>query len=102
MKYSKFSLLVFISFFTFDLSVKAQAYIDASYQRYRASEKKMNAVYQQIKKEYVKNPLFLKKMEIAQKSWMKSLEADLEMAFPVDRDDQLQGMWGSIYPLCAQ
>lgn len=48
---------------------------------YEDIDKKLNEIYQKILKKYSKDKLFIKKLKISQRLWIKQKEADLKVAF---------------------
>ncbi|KTC65595.1 Uncharacterized protein conserved in bacteria (plasmid) [Legionella adelaidensis] len=63
------------------------------------AKSEMERVFQEILKKYADDPVFVEKMKIAQDTWAKYRDAQIEMQFP--HSDQAQ-YYGSIYPLCLQ
>lgn len=79
----------------------AQApYEETLNKEFKQSEQKLNTVYRNLLKEYVKNIPFTKNLKISQKAWLAHREADLLMKYPEADTDKAQGLWGTIYPLC--
>ncbi len=66
---------------------------------YEEADKALNKVYQQLLKKYEKAPIFLKKLKIAQRLWIKFRDAELEMRFPLDNK---RVNYGSVYFGCAE
>ena len=63
---------------------------------YKASDKKLNEVYQKILKLYSKNDLFIKNLKTAQRIWLQYRDAQIEMKYP----KRGEGYYGSILPMC--
>lgn len=60
-------------------------------------EKELENVVIKIRKKYSNDTLFLTKLEISQKRWVKYRESQIELKFPAE-DKQLE--YGSLYPVC--
>lgn len=65
---------------------------------YQAAEDELNRVYTLLEKTYVKDQIFLAKLQIAQRVWLQLRDADFEMKYP--HADQLK-YYGSIFLSCA-
>jgi uncharacterized protein YecT (DUF1311 family) len=63
---------------------------------YKKVDAKLNNVYQQILKQYGKNPLFIKNLKVAQRTWVQFRDAQLSMKFP----ERGNGYYGSVLPMC--
>ncbi|WP_272992108.1 lysozyme inhibitor LprI family protein [Porticoccus hydrocarbonoclasticus] len=64
-----------------------------------AAKRKLVNVLEKIRHAYKSaSPDFLTKLDVSQKAWEESLEADMEMKYPLE-DKRLQ--YGSVYPMCA-
>ena len=61
---------------------------------YLKTENEINKVYKQILMKYSDDTLFIKKLKIAQRLWIKLRDAELELKFP-DRSYS-----GSLYTMC--
>ena len=66
---------------------------DAS-SHYQQTENEINKVYKQVMIKYSDDTLFIKKLKIAQRLWIKLRDAELELKFP-DRSYS-----GSLYTMC--
>lgn len=60
-------------------------------------EKELENVVKKIRKKYYNDTLFLTKLEMSQKRWIKYRESQIELKFPAE-DKQLE--YGSLYPIC--
>lgn len=60
---------------------------------YEKTDKELNTVYQKILKEYAAQPLFIKKLKVAQRLWVQLRDAELAAKYP-DRS------YGSAQPMC--
>ena len=60
-------------------------------------EKELENVVEKIRKKYYNDTLFLNKLEISQKSWIKYRESQIELKFPA-KDKYFE--YGSLYPTC--
>jgi uncharacterized protein YecT (DUF1311 family) len=67
-----------------------------SRESYEAADKELNNVYQQIKKKYADDKVFLTELKNAQLAWIKLRDADVKMMFP----DREPGYYGSMMPMC--
>ena len=63
---------------------------------FKAADKELNAIYQQILEEYADDDVFLANLKEAQRCWIAFRDAQLKMKFP----DREPGYYGSILPLC--
>ncbi len=63
---------------------------------YQASNKKLNAVYQQILKEYKADTAFIRNLKIAQRIWIQFRDAEMKAKYP----DRPEGDYGSVQPMC--
>lgn len=66
--------------------------------KYKKADKELNQVYQQILIDYKSDSIFIEKLKISQRLWIKFRDAELEMKFP-EPDKRLY--YGSMYPMCA-
>ncbi|MBC9910969.1 lysozyme inhibitor LprI family protein [Chitinophaga varians] len=62
---------------------------------YKAADKKLNTIYQEILKKYAANKPFINKFKAAQKLWIQFRDAQLEAMYP----GPVQS-YGSILPMC--
>jgi len=68
---------------------------DASKQ-YQKADKELNATYQQILKDYSKDPVFIANFKKAQKLWIQFRDAEMKAKYP----DRAAGYYGSVQPMC--
>jgi uncharacterized protein YecT (DUF1311 family) len=61
---------------------------------YDKADKELNAVYRKILKEYTAQPLFIKKLKVAQRLWVQLRDAELAAKYPES------GSYGSAAPMC--
>ena len=61
---------------------------------YQKADKELNMVYQKILKEYAAQPLFVKKLKVAQRLWIQLRDAELAAKYPKG------GSYGSVEPMC--
>jgi uncharacterized protein YecT (DUF1311 family) len=64
------------------------------YSSYQKADKELNVVYQKILKSYADQPLFIKKLKIAQRLWVQLRDAELAAKYPES------GTYGSAGPMC--
>lgn len=63
------------------------------------AQKELKRVLTEIRKAYKStSPKMLKKLDISQSMWEKSVEADIEFKFP---EENKQEQYGSVYSMCA-
>ena len=62
------------------------------------ADKELNQIYQSLIKKEADDPLFVRKLRIAQKSWLAFRDADLESVFACS-DNDVRICWGSMYPM---
>lgn len=65
--------------------------------RFKAADKKLNALYQKILKDYANDPVFIESLKKAQRCWIAFRDAQLKMKFP----DRKPGSYGSLHPMVA-
>jgi uncharacterized protein YecT (DUF1311 family) len=63
---------------------------------WRAADKQLNSVYQEILSDYADDEVFIASLKEAQRCWIAFRDAQLKMKFP----DREPGYYGSILPLC--
>jgi uncharacterized protein YecT (DUF1311 family) len=68
---------------------------DAS-KKYQAADKELNATYQQILKDYSKDPVFIANFKKAQKLWVQFRDAEMKAKYP----NRGPGYYGSVQPMC--
>jgi uncharacterized protein YecT (DUF1311 family) len=61
---------------------------------YDKADKELNAVYRKKLKEYTAQPLFIKKLKVAQRLWVQLRDAELAAKYPES------GSYGSAAPMC--
>lgn len=62
---------------------------------FKAADKKLNAMYQKILKDYADDPVFIASFKKAQRCWIVFRDAQLKMKYP----DREPGYYGSAQPL---
>jgi uncharacterized protein YecT (DUF1311 family) len=67
---------------------------------FKAADVELNQVYQDIRRRYRDEPLFLEKLKLAQRAWLKFRDAELEALYPLASDGDPLTVYGSIYPMC--
>jgi uncharacterized protein YecT (DUF1311 family) len=63
---------------------------------WRAADKQLNSIYQQIIAENADDDVFLASLKEAQRSWIAFRDAQLKMKYP----DREPGYYGSVLPSC--
>ena len=63
---------------------------------FKAADKELNAIYQQILEDYADDDVFLANLKKAQRCWIDFRDAQLKMKYP----DREPGYYGSIQPVC--
>jgi uncharacterized protein YecT (DUF1311 family) len=63
---------------------------------FKAADKELNAIYQQILEDYADDDVFLANLKEAQRCWIDFRDAQLKMKYP----DREPGYYGSIQPVC--
>ena len=63
---------------------------------FKAADKELNAVYQQILEDYADDEAFIANLKEAQRCWIVFRDAQLKMKYP----DREPGYYGSIQPVC--
>jgi uncharacterized protein YecT (DUF1311 family) len=61
---------------------------------YEKADKELNAVYRKILQQYASQPLFIKKLKVAQRLWVQLRDAELAAKYPES------GSYGSVSPMC--
>lgn len=62
------------------------------------ADKELNQTYQALIKKETDDPLFIRKLRLAQKAWLAFRDAELEAIFACS-EDNLSICWGSMYPM---
>ncbi|MES2127010.1 MAG: lysozyme inhibitor LprI family protein [Pseudomonadota bacterium] len=62
------------------------------------TDTELNRTYQLLLKEMADEPLFIKKLRVAQNAWLVFRDADLDARFSCPEDD-VSRCWGSMYPM---
>ena len=63
---------------------------------WRAADKKLNSIYQQIIAQNADDEVFLASLKEAQRCWIAFRDAQLKMKYP----DREAGYYGSVLPMC--
>ena len=63
---------------------------------FKAADKELNAIYQQILEDYADDETFIANLKEAQRCWITFRDAQLKMKYP----DREPGYYGSIQPMC--
>ncbi|AXY78799.1 DUF1311 domain-containing protein [Paraflavitalea soli] len=77
----------------------AQSQVDMNLdakKKFQAADKELNATYQQILKDYSKDPVFIANFKKAQKLWVQFRDAEMKAKYP----DREPGYYGSVQPMC--
>ena len=61
------------------------------------ADKELNRVYRKIFAEYADDKVFLEKLKLAQRAWIKFRDAHMESLFP---EEEKRLHYGSVYPMC--
>lgn len=69
---------------------------ESAYMEYVRADKKLNEVYNQIRKEYKNNKKFIEKLIKAEKAWLAYRDAHMEEKFP---EEDTMRYYGSIFPM---
>jgi uncharacterized protein YecT (DUF1311 family) len=70
---------------------------DEAAANYQKADKELNAVYNQILKEYASDPAFIKNLKVSESIWIKFRDAEMKTKYP-EREDHY---YGSMHPVCA-
>ncbi len=89
-------LIMLCSFSQVSLAQTQSDMNEASSVSYKTVDARLNNVYKQILKLYVKNPLFIQNLKVAQRLWVQFRDAQLAMKFP----ERGNGYYGSVLPMC--
>jgi uncharacterized protein YecT (DUF1311 family) len=63
----------------------------------KKADEELNAVYQQILKDYADDPTFVAKLRVAQQAWIAYRDADMDAFYPHVAEP---GYYGSVLPMC--
>jgi len=63
---------------------------------FKAADKELNAIYQQILEDYADDEAFIANLKEAQRCWIAFRDAQMKMKYP----DREPGYYGSIQPMC--
>lgn len=64
-------------------------------------DKQLNAVWKRIQEKYADQPVFLKKLTVAQNFWIKFRDAEIDAVYPTKASDNPTVLYGSVYPMCV-
>lgn len=64
------------------------------------ADAELNRVYKHVRKAYKDDPLFLKKLTLAQRAWIKFRDAHMESRYPVKPGEEERIQYGSIFGQC--
>ena len=67
---------------------------------YEAADQELNALYQQVLKQYAADAAFLKAFRASQQAWLQYRDAQLEARFPTRPGEEKRVTYGSVYPTC--
>lgn len=70
---------------------------DDANKKFEQADRELNAVYQQILREYKSDPTFITRMKAAQRLWIQWRDAEMKAIFPA-KDERLE--YGSVFPMC--
>lgn len=62
------------------------------------ADAELNRTYQQLLKKMADEPVFIRKLRVAQNAWLVFRDADLDARFSCAEDD-IRQCWGSMYPM---
>jgi len=71
---------------------------EESCKRYQSQDAHMNDLYQQIETQYAGDKKKIRRLQKAQKSWLRFRDSHLELLFPVS--GQTSDRYASITPMC--
>ena len=63
---------------------------------FQKSEKKLNAMYQNVLRKHKTDQTFIKNLKNAQRIWIQFRDAEMKAKYP----DREEGYYGSIHPMC--
>ena len=70
---------------------------ECSEKDFKSADNELNQVYKSIQTKFKKDPLFLKKLKIAQLAWIQFRDAQFDMKYPHKDED---GYYGSVFSMC--
>jgi uncharacterized protein YecT (DUF1311 family) len=73
---------------------------DCGKQETDAGDRALNKTYRSIIKKYADQPLFVERLRVAQRAWLKFRDAQIAMRFPVAQQQDPKRDYGSVYPMC--
>ncbi len=65
---------------------------------FKTADAELNKVWRAVTKAYKDKPIFIKKLKIAQRAWLKFRDAHLESLYPAE---DKQFAYGTVYSQCA-
>ncbi len=68
----------------------------SAWDTYKKADTELNDIYQKILIEYKTDTLFIQKLRVSQRIWMKFRDAELEMKYP----EENPRYYGSVHPMC--
>ena len=66
----------------------------------KSADQELNIVYKQILNKYASDTLFLSKLKRAQLAWIKYRDAHVQAHFPLDKGENAQEKYGTVYNQC--
>lgn len=67
---------------------------------YLSSKTAMESTLSEIEDGYAEHPVFLEKLELAQRAWTAYRDAHVDAHFPLREDENAKEVYGSAYLLC--
>jgi len=65
-------------------------------EKYDATDKELNQVYNSILKEYKSDTVFIKNLKKSQKLWIQFRDSEMQVKYP----SREPGYYGSVHPMC--
>jgi len=64
------------------------------------ADAELNRVYKQVRRAYKDDSIFMKKLTLAQRAWIKFRDAHMESRYPVNPKEEERTRYGSIFGQC--
>lgn len=68
---------------------------------FKQADAELNQVWQQIQSKYADQPLFLARLKLAQRAWLKFRDAEMDATYPLAKGQDPRAQYGSVYPMCV-
>ena len=93
----KYHLIFFVLLFQITCFSQTQLELNqTAYGAFEEADKELNDTYQKIIEKYQSDTIFIHKLKVAQRIWIKLRDAELDLKYP----EREPGYYGSVLPMC--